>query len=201
MCNKRLANQLCGHRAVSSHDRVRALLYPGDMKRSSLVLITVLSVSACVANPSHDEGNDDNLDGKADDANPIEDVHAYDDCLVHGTSTSTISLGMLGFRDPATTSGFVVVECITGHLTAADPQMRPYNLQSLKKSAMQTNGGGRQVYFLKRGTTATSTNDPRCVKVKLFATVGATDVNVTIERVKQLPPPRPDGLCADNGEV
>jgi hypothetical protein len=201
MCNQRLGNQLCGCRAFSSDDLVRGLLYAGDMKRSSLVLITLLSVSACVANPSHEEGDDESLDGKADDANPIENVHAYDDCLVHGTSTSMISLGMLGFRDSATTSGFVVVECITGHLSAADPQMRPYNLQSLKKSAIQTNGGGRQVYFLKRGTTATSTNEPRCLKVKLFATVGATDVLVTIERVKQLPPPRADGLCADNGET
>ena len=173
------------------------------MKLSSLLWIILVTAGACAASSSQDdEVSDDSLDGKADGAgNPIEDVHAYDDCLLHGTSTSTISLGMLGFRDPATTTGFVVTECITGHLTAADPQMRPYNLQSVKKAALQTQGGGRQIYFLKRGTTAESSNEPACLKVKLFVTVGATDVFVTIERVKQLPPPRADGLCSDNGEV
>jgi len=172
------------------------------MNLSRLVCVILVTSAACVASSAQDEVTDDGLDGKADGAgNPIEDVHAYDDCLLHGTSTSTISLGTLGFRDPATTTGFVVTECITGHLTAADPEMRPYNLQSVKKAALQAQGGGRQVYFLKRGTTAESSNEPACLKVKLFVTVGATDVFVTIERVKQLPPPRADGLCSDNGEV
>jgi hypothetical protein len=97
--------------------------------------------------------------------------------------------------------GFIVTECITRHITAADPEMRSYNLQSFKTFALRPNGGGRQHFFLKRGPTTPPTNQPACLKVKLYVTVGATDVNATIERVKQLPPPRADGLCADNGET
>jgi hypothetical protein len=168
----------------------------------------MLAAGACAVNESSTtELSGDSLEGKADGtaevlANPIEDVHAYDDCLLHGTSTSDVNLGTLGFRDPATHQGLLVIECIANHLTALDVEARPYNLQSVKKAALGLHGGGRQIYFLKQGSTATSTEDTTaCVKVKLFVEVGATQANVTVERVKVLPAPRPDGLCSDNGEV
>jgi hypothetical protein len=171
------------------------------MKLANLLTMIVLTAGACVENASSDQATGEGPEGKGDGpANPIENVHAYDDCLIHGVSDSLLHLGMLGFRDPAASKGFAVTECITNQIAATDAQMRPYNLQSFKRAALQANGG-RQIYFLKRGTTATSTNEPACLKVKLWVVVGATDVFVTIERVKQLPPPRPDGLCADNGET
>ncbi len=40
-----------------------------------------------------------------------------------------------------------------------------------------------------------------CLKIKLSFTIGATDVYVTIDRVKQLPPVTQGHLCSDNGET
>lgn len=75
---------------------------------------------------------------------------------------------------------------------------RPYHLQSFK-----TASPGKQTFIFKRDESQNTIGAPpsECLKIKLSAAVGATDVFVTIERVKQLAP-KPEGeLRSDNGET
>jgi len=63
----------------------------------------------------------------------VEDVHQYDDCLVHGVDVGGVELGNLRSpRDPGTAASFNVASCIVGRLTKFKGQPRPYDLQSVK---------------------------------------------------------------------
>lgn len=181
----------------------RILLHP-------LTLLFALSLSACIADPSSDDFVDEEEEGKADGvgdatADPIEDVHRYDDCLVHGTTPyeSFLNMGILSDREPGTRATFFVAECIVFHLKASPDLLGPYNLQSFKKRSTgdcRLPGVCKQTFFFKR-VTDDDAELPECLKVKLSVVVGATDDFVTIERVKKLPAARPDGFCEDNGET
>lgn len=127
---------------------------------------------------------------------PVEDVAQYASCLDNGHS-GLLDLGQLNAdRDPATRATFATASCIVGRLTQFQGKFRPYNLQSFKNLA------GEQRFFFKRVSfNTTGEAAPQCLKIKMTAVVGPTDAFVTITRVKQLPPPRADGLCEDAGEV
>lgn len=127
---------------------------------------------------------------------PVEDVGQYAGCLDNGHS-DVVNLGQLNAaRDPATRAMFATASCIVGRLTMFQGKFRPYNLQSFKNLAGET-----RFFFKRISTNVTGEPASECLKIKMTATVSPTDVYVTITRVKQLPPPRADGLCADGTEI
>lgn len=128
---------------------------------------------------------------------PVEDTAQYADCRDNGHSADTMDLGQLNpARMPQVRASFTTASCIVGRLTQFEGTFRPYNLQSFKLL------DGEYRFFFKRVSTNTAGEKPsQCLKIKMTAFAGPTDVFVTITRVKQLPPPRADGLCADGPEV
>lgn len=166
------------------------------MPRSILYTGLFLVATACGSTEIDHSATPLEVSRSALAASSVEDVRQYDDCRDNGHS-STINLGKLNAdRDPATRAMFTTASCIVGRLTQFRGRFRPYNLQSFKN----TTAG--QTFFFKRISDNIIGEPPsECLKIKLSATVSPTDVYVTIDRVKQLPPPRTDGLCADNGEI
>lgn len=165
--------------------------------------VAALSLASCVGQELVDAPEATEATEKA--ASPIEDVKRYDHCLVHGVSTSTLDLGgMAVYPFPPIRSMFVVAECIVGDLKMFQGQHRPYQLQSYKTQKVyeQAPGGpGADTTFFFKRFTHSGEAPPECLKVKMNSKVGATDVFVTIQRVKQLPPTTRGGLCSDNGET
>lgn len=161
-------------------------------------VILVASGAGCSSPESIDTEQVDNADTAA---SPIENVAQYADCRDngHGSSGSNVFLGEIGNRDPGTSSTFRTAECIVGRLKGkADPQgnFRPYHLQSFKRTP-----AGQTFFFKREVSHAPGAPPSECLKIKTSVVVGATDVFVTVQRVKQLPPPRADGWCTDNGET
>lgn len=128
---------------------------------------------------------------------PVEDTAQYANCRDNGHSSSTMDLGQLNpARMPQVRAAFTTAGCIVGRLTQFEGVFRPYNLQSFKLL------DGEYRFFFKRVSTNVVGEKPsQCLKIKMTAFAGPTDVFVTITRVKQLPPPRADGLCADGTEI
>lgn len=128
---------------------------------------------------------------------PVEDTAQYNDCRDNGHSADTMDLAQLNpARMPQVRASFTTASCIVGRLTQFEGAFRPYNLQSFKLL------GGEYRFFFKRvSNNVTGEKPSQCLKIKMTAFAGPTDVFVTITRVKQLPPPRADGLCADGPEV
>ena len=166
----------------------------------ALLLLTSLTALLLGAGCSDAQGADPSTDPVASESalTAVEDVHQYDNSRSNGLSATTgVDLGNLEKGDPATRADFETADCIVGRLTKFHGRFRPYNLQSFK-----TTSGGHHTFIFKRMSENIIGEAPsECLKIKLSAVVGATDAFVTIERVKALPAPRPDGLCADNGEI
>ncbi len=171
---------------------------------SNLSTLTILSglalgFAGCIAT-ADDATIDESIEGTdvAALSASVENVQNYASCLVAGTSTSWLSLGLLTQgSDPGTNATFQVAECIASKLAVTNGKHRPFNLQSYK----HTSAG--QTFILKRTMTNTSSSDPKpeCLKIKLAVSVGATQSNVTIQRVKVLPSQPANKLCNDNGET
>lgn len=128
----------------------------------------------------------------------VEDVKQYDGCRDNGHSGGPVELGRLNADiDPATRAMFGTAECIVGRLTKFKGKFRPYNIQSFKNTS-----AGKTFFFKRVSENVIHEAPSECLKIKMTATVGATDVYVTITRVKQLPAVSPGtGLCSDNGET
>lgn len=133
----------------------------------------------------------------------VEDVHQYDDCLLHGVGNSWIHLGELSPGNPCIRYLFSAAECIVGRHTMFDGNFRPYNLQSFKMTSLQPNTRSTDArFFFKRVSENLIGEAPsQCLKIKATVMIGATDCFITITRVKQLPPATRDQLCSDNGEI
>jgi hypothetical protein len=136
-------------------------------------------------------------------ASPAENVDQYEDCLIHGRTSSVELAGLATFNNPPTSAVFEVAECIIGHLKNFHGKLRPYHLQSYKTlSVDNAHQTVATTFFFKRYSEGSNGEAaPECLKVKLDAQLGATDFFVTIKRVKQLASTTPNGLCSDNGET
>lgn len=162
---------------------------------STIALLLCASAAACGGATLADEPNPSATESAAAG---VEDVNQYAGCLVHGVDVGGVVLGNLrSDRDPGTPVSFNVASCIVGRLTTFRGARRPYNLQSFKNTAP-----ANQTFFFQRQFQNVIGEAPaECLKVKLSFTIGATDVYVKIERVKQLPAVTQGKLCSDNGET
>lgn len=163
---------------------------------STTALLLCFSAATCSEATSIDENNP----GAATEfeATGVEDVNQYKDCLIHGVDVGGVILGHLrADRDPGTPAAFNVASCIVGRLTTFKGMRRPYNIQSFKN----TSPAHQTFFFQREFQNITGEAPAECLKVKLSFTIGATDVYVKIERVKQLPPAQRGTLCSDNGET
>lgn len=167
----------------------------GHMKSIALICLLACAASAGCANTDPEESTDVALGA----ASTIEDPAQYESCKEngHGSSGSNLDLGHMRDNDPATQAAFSTAECIVGRMGQFRGTFRPYHLQSFKPR-----GPAQYSFIFKRESKNVTGEAPsECLKLKLTAHLGATDVFVTIERVKQLAPKPQGELCSDNGET
>lgn len=159
-------------------------------------MLVCFSSAACVGTDSETV---ETVDEALGTAASVEDVRQYDSCREngHGSSGSILDLERIRDNDPAINASFATASCIIGRLGKLNGQFLPYHLQSFKPR-----GPGQQAFIFKRHRRNVVNEGPsECLKIKLTSLVGATDVYVTIERVKQLPSAPGNNLCSDNGET
>lgn len=162
----------------------------------ALLLSTAFGCSAGEAIPADDRDPGD--EGVASSAlSAVEDVKQYESCKDSGHANGPVHLARLNADlGPATRAIFNTAECIVGRMPKFKGTFRPYNLQSFKNTA-----AGKTFFFKRVSENRIGEAPSECLKVKMSATVGATDVFVTISRVKQLPAAPVGVLCSDNGET
>ena len=161
-----------------------------------VAFLVCLSSAGCA---STDPAPPEDVDEALGAATGIEDTKKYDACREngHGSSGSSLDLGKIRDHDPATQASFSTADCIIGRMSQFKGAFRPYHLQSFKTTAPS-----KQTFIFKRENQNVTGEAPsECLKIKLTSLLGATDVFVTVERVKQLAPKPAGQLCSDNGET